>query len=116
MNDPMHNAKTITLETKLTPAERRELAIVQSAATLVRQLLAEKLSDVEDSAARQAEDGSGEDDKPPTAKVSVSIEWPAGAQSPDVAVSLAYNLRRKSSGTIKADADQLKLGIEQENQ
>lgn len=93
-----------------TPAERRELAIAHSAATLVRSFLRDKIRDIESSAAKQAEDVDN-DGKPIVAKVGVTIEWPAGAHVPEVSVSLAYNLRRKTSGTIKADADQMKLEI-----
>lgn len=91
----------------LTATERRELVIAQTAANILRGLIHEQVADIEDAAAKQAEDGDS--DKPPMAKVSVAIEWPAGAQAPAVSVTTSYALRRKSTGTLKADPDQMKL-------
>lgn len=105
MNAPL---KSLPSTEDLTPAERRELAIAQTASILVRGLLHEQISKIEDAAAQTAED-SETDDKPVVAKVSITIDWPAGAQAPDINASVSYALRRKSTGTLKADAHQLKL-------
>ena len=96
-------------DTDLSPCDQRELAIATATATLVRGLVHEQISAIEDAAAKQAEDDDS--DKPPLAKVSIAVEWPAGAESPAVTVSVAYSLRRKSTGTLKADGQQLKLEI-----
>lgn len=98
--------KAVTLD--LSPADRREWVIAETAAKLVRSLMHEQIESIEDAAARQAEDNP-DNDKPPMAKVSVTIEWQAGHAAPDINASVSYALRRKSSGTLKADPEQLKL-------
>jgi hypothetical protein len=61
----------------LSPAERRELSIAATAATLVRGLLHEQISDIEDSAAKSAED-KPDSDKPVTARVTVITQGRTG--------------------------------------
>jgi hypothetical protein len=87
----------------------RERAIAATAGTLLTGLLLEQISDIEDAAARTAEDSDS--DKPVTAKASISIEWPAGAQAPKIDCVVSYALRRKTTGSLLADPDQMKLEI-----
>tara|TARA_R110000822_G_scaffold115401_4_gene247176 strand:- start:24 stop:359 length:336 start_codon:yes stop_codon:yes gene_type:complete len=97
----------------LTPQERRDLGIAQTAATLVRGLLHEQITKIESGAAEAAEDTSSEPDaKPVMAKVSVTIEWEAGANDPELNASLTYSVRRKFTGSLRCDPNQLKLSIE----
>lgn len=87
----------------------RERAIAATAGTLLTGLLIEQIADIENAAARAAEDSDSE--KPVVAKASVSIEWPAGAQAPKIDCCVSFALRRKTTGSLLADPDQMKLEI-----
>lgn len=88
----------------------RTAHIITAALALVREAIADKIADVENAAAEAASDN--DDDKPVTAKLAVSIKWPAGEPVPVITVKASYSVTRSTECTGLADGDQGKLPLE----
>lgn len=89
--------------------EIRRDAIIASATEQIRGLLETHFRDI-NRAAEQSFQGD-ENQEEPTAKVSVSIEWPVLAQAAKVAVKLGWSVRFKDESEEEVDPLQSKLGL-----
>ena len=89
----------------------RTTHIIDASLALIREAIADKIGDVENSAAEAAGDADGDDEKPITAKLTISIKWPAGEPVPEITVKASYSITRFTECTGLADGDQAKLPL-----
>lgn len=93
--------------------KNRPQYILDAIKQLVGEALAGKIEQVENAAAEAAEDS--DDDKPVTAKLAISIKWPAGEPVPEITVKASYSVTRSVELSGIADGDQGKLPFEANN-
>jgi len=80
----------------------RDNRIAQTIASLATEAVLLNLARIETDAAEAAE--SDESGKPVEAKLTLTASWPAGAESPKIAVRAAWNVRRVCDLEGSADA------------
>ena len=93
--------------------KRRNLHIIDTALSLIREAMADKIEEVENAAAESA--GDNEHDKPVVAKLAVGVKWPAGEPIPEVTVKVSYSVSRSTEVSALADGDQGKLPLDSQN-
>ena len=86
---------------------QRDQRIIDTVAQLCREAVAERLNQIEQAAADMAEDAIDEDgnEAPVRARLSLSVSWPAGADSPEIEVKAIYSMRRVLNLSAKADGN-----------
>ena len=92
--------------------ETRKTAIINSAAEQVRGLLETHFKEV----CKSAEQGfvGDETQTEPTAKVSLTVEWPVLAQAAKVSVRIGWSVRFKDESEEEVNPLQSKLGLPDE--
>jgi len=81
--------------------EIRIQAMLNTITDLVKEALALHIQGAEQAAAETAEDDE-ENDKPVTAKIGLTIQWPAGAPEPEIDIKSTYGTRRSVKLSAKA--------------
>jgi hypothetical protein len=89
------------------PQSKRHAALRDAITEEVRHLLNAHI----DTAEKRAAEADTAGDKPVMAKIRLSVEWPAGAQSPEVTTKIAYGLPTKGESKTTVDPDQQKLDL-----
>jgi len=91
---------------------QRQEAIADLVARQVRDLILDTFAEIEESAARMAENDTERDDAEPIeAKATIAVRWPAGDQHPLVKSKLTYTCRRVAETEDRCDPEQYKFGF-----
>jgi hypothetical protein len=98
----------------MNPNDQRREAIINTVAELCREAIATRLDDIENAVAEAAGDAEG-DDKPAVAKLSIALQWPAGADRPEIEARATYSIRRVLDLSAPTDREQGKLPLDAED-
>ena len=86
-----------------TDKQLRKLDFVEKVTSEIEDSLKRHFSEIENDAVMNME---AESDKPAIAKAGISLQWEAGAESPEVAVRLSWSVRKIDESTIKVNDKQ----------
>jgi hypothetical protein len=99
----------------MNPNDQRREAIINTVAELCREAIATRLDDIEDAVAEAAGDSEG-DEKPAVAKLSIALQWPAGADRPEIEAHATYSISRVLDLSAPTDREQGKLPLDQDTE
>lgn len=106
----------MSADNSMSPAEARRQAIIRTATDLTREAFGERFEEIERAAAEAAADTTEDEDaKPPVGKLTISFEWFAGQDRPELEAKATYSIRRTlklSAPTDRSDELPLEGGVE----